>query len=303
MCVILVSPARGGAHPESKNMNWQILIIVSVIFASLSTILQRILLKNDKSDPVAYSIFFQLLVGMFIGSVGFFTGQMNMPRNLLFIVPNLILMTLLYGVGNVFLFKALKQINASIFTVVFSSRALFTVIASTIFLSETLLIKQFFGVFLILAGIVLVSSKATKFNFGKGEIFAILAALCFGFANTNDRFLLKTLDVYPYVFLVFIVPALFILGINLNVISKIKVFTEKIILSKMIFLCVFYALSAITFFYALRIGNNSSQIATINLTSVILTVLLSVLILREREDFLKKIIAALLSFVGLILVS
>jgi len=283
-------------------MSWQILIGISVLLYSISVLLQRVILKEGSSKPIAYSIIFQLLTGIFITIVGFIFTNMTVP-DLKPLLINLIIMTLLYGFANVFIFKSLKETEASKFTIVFATRALFTILASSIILQEILSVKQLFGALFIFLGVILVSLKSTKFSFGKGEWFALIGAVCFGLANTNDRFLLKSFDVYPYMTISFIAPALLIGLIYSKEIKYIPGFLKKSILPKIIILCTIYAFSAISFFAALKIGKTSSQVASVNLTSVIITVLLSIIFLKEREAIPKKILGAILSFVGLLLIS
>src|SRR5256885_144713 len=110
-------------------MSWQILALLSVITYSFSSILQRVILKESNSHPMAFTILFQLFVGLFILLYGFAFSKMTLPdlRPLAF---NLTLATLLYATGNIFIFKALKITEASKFSIIFSSRTLFTILAS-----------------------------------------------------------------------------------------------------------------------------------------------------------------------------
>lgn len=283
-------------------MTWQVLILTSVFLYSISILLQRILLKEDKSDPKAYSIFFQLLTGLLIGVFGLLFSHMSFPdiRPLIF---NLVLMTLLYGFGNLFIFQALKLIEASRFTIIFASRALFTILASFLFLQEQLSFRQILGAFFILLGVILVNIKSAKLRFSKKEAVALLAAMAFGFSNTNDRFLLKSFAVYPYVFLGFTIPAFFVMFLYPYTIKKMQVFLERKLLVKMFLLCVVYAVSSITFFFAFQKASNASQVVLINLTGVIITVLLAIIFLKERDYLPQKLLGAAAGFVGLLLVS
>lgn len=283
-------------------MTWQLFILLSVFLSAISTLLQKVLLRDDKSDPVAFSILFQLLTGLLVAICGFGLGDMSL-KNFTLVLPNLILMVLLYGFGNVFLFWALKKIDASKFTIIFSGRAIFTIIASTLIIQETLSQRQIIGVVLIITSIIIVSYLKTKFRFDKAELAATVAALFFGFATTNDRIALSSMSLYPYVSLAFVAPALFILMLNPSNIYKIKSLAQSRIFTKIFFLCIVYALSAITFFIALQKGTNSSQVATVNLTSVIITVLMAILILKEKENMKRKLFAAVLSFFGLLLIT
>jgi len=279
------------------------LILVSVILYSISVLLQRVILKENESQPIAYSMFFQLLVGIVIGITGSLFADMSLPSNLTPLFWNLLLMTFLYAFANVFIFKSLKLTEASKFTIVFATRAFFTVFASSLLLKEFLTGSQFLGALLIFSGVVLINLKSSKFSLDKGSLFALLGALAFGLANTNDRYLLKSFNIYPYITLAFIAPFFLMTVIYPKELKHLKLFLGKTVLKKVLLLSVIYAFSAISFFAALQISNNSSRVASANLTSVIITVILSALFLKERESLSKKIAGAVLSFIGLLLLA
>lgn len=282
-------------------MSWPILIAISVVLYSVSVLLQRLILKENESQPIAYSILFQFLTGIFIGLVGLLFADLSLPTNLKPLLPNLILMTFLYGFSNVFIFKSLKQIEASKFTIIFATRAFFTVLASSLLLKEMLARQQFLGVLLIFSGVVLVNLQSAKISFGKGELLALLGAAAFGSANTNDRYLLQFFEVYPYITVAFVAPSILMSVIYPKELRHIQLFLHQKVLTKVLLLCVLYAFSAISFFAALQVGENSSQIASVNLTSVIVTVLLSIIFLKERGNLAKKVVGTGLSFIGLLL--
>ncbi len=287
---------------EKDLMTWQIFIALSVVFYSISVLLQRSILKESNSQPVAFSIFFQLLVGIIIGITGFFLGQSSLPPLGPFAFF-LALVTCLYGFGNAFLFKSLQITEASKFTVLFSCRAFFTILASTLFLQEGLGPKQLVGVLCIFSAVAIVSLKSTRFEFNKGDLFALIAAMCMGLANTIDRHLLQHLLLYPYVSFSFIVPSLFTAVMQPKEVKHLPLFWKKNLLPKVLLLCFLYSLAAITFYNALFLGTNSSQVISVNLTNVIVITVLSIFFLKERDNIPKKVIGAALSFVGLLLLS
>jgi drug/metabolite transporter (DMT)-like permease len=279
-------------------MPWQFFILLSVIFYSFATLLQRILLKDNNSNPIAYSLVFQTLVGVILAATGLLLGRWQWP-NFSLILPNFLLMLLLYAAGNVFIFHALKVVEVSKFTILFAIRGFITVIGSTIFLREGLTSIQFLGAGLIFAAIALVNFKAQQLKFNRGDLLALLAGLCFGLANTNDRFLLNTMDVYVFTSLGFLLPVILIGAVYPKEIPHIRLFLQPTLFKKMFIFSIFYSISAVTFFLALQKAANSSQIAAINLTSVILIVLFGIFFLKEKTDIAKKIAAAFISFLGL----
>ena len=280
-------------------MNWQILVVISVITNSVSVLLQKILLKNDKIDSTAFSIVFQLFTGLLILIYAVFRG-FSVP-NLLPLLPNLLLMILVYGIGNICIFKALKVGEASSFTIVFATRAIWTIVIAMLFLGEHFSITQLVGTAFILSSVILVSWQ-NGIKIGKGTAYSLIAAAAFGIAFANDAFIVRNFDVPSYLVIAFIVPALAIWIVFPQSTAKMKEMLEIHFLKKLILLGVLYATSAITLFIAYQVGRNIAQIAPLNQTSSILTVVLAIIFLKENTQIGRKLLAILLSFIGILLV-
>jgi len=93
-------------------MSWQILITLSIFLYSSSVLLQRVLLKNNKTDPISFAILFQTGVSLVIGLFVLITkGGINFP-NLLPFFWSVVLMTVSYALANIFIFKSLKFTEA-----------------------------------------------------------------------------------------------------------------------------------------------------------------------------------------------
>jgi uncharacterized membrane protein len=71
---------------------------------------------------------------------------------------------------------------------------------------------------------------------------------------------------------------------------------------KLILLGCLYAISAATIFLAYQYGRNAAQIAPINETSTILIVILAAIFLKERSQLLRKLFAAAISVLGVLLI-
>ena len=280
-------------------MNWQLLAAISVLTNSLSVVLQRVIIKDQKSDPVAYSIVFQLLTGILIG-VYSFTRGFRLP-DLQATFPNFLIMILLYGGGNIFIFKALKKIEASSFAILFAKRTIWAILGAILFLGESFSIQKAIGTGLILAGVVVVSWKKNAVKFTSGQGYALLAALAFGTAFVNDAFIVRNADVPSYLFLAFILPALAVWAVNPQSTVKMKPLFEKEMVKKLAVLTVLYSIAAITIFLAYQVGRNAAQIAPLQQSVTVVTVLLGIILLKERADLWKKIAGAILSFIGILL--
>lgn len=279
--------------------SWQVLLTISILSLAFATVLQRALLKNNKTDGVTYSIFFQLLAGICISIVALLHG-FHMP-NLVNYIPNVIFMILLYGFANVFVFKSLQRIEASQFTVLFTSRAIWTVIAATIFLHEVFLGLQIVGMLLILLAVFIVT-YTRKFIFNRGTLYALLAGLLFGLAFTNDAYLIRHFDVLSYESISFLLPTLGMFLIYPRTVTKMRELMLPGVFWKLTIFAILWGTASVTIFFAYKIGSNAAQLATIAQTATIITVILSLVLLHERSNLSKKLLGALLAFLGVILI-
>lgn len=256
-------------------------------------------MKEEQSDPYAYAVFFQLTVAIVVSIYAFYKGFHIPPLQplLLFIA----IATVLYAFANIALFHALQLTEASEISVIVSSRSLWTLFVAVPFLGESLTSKKLFGTLLIIAGIVFVSWRAGRFKLQKGHLFALLSASFFGIAFANDAFLLRSFDVYSYASIAFLFPTLFLILLRPTFVKKIKLFFDIKRLTKMICLAIFYGIAALAIFASYQAGGEASQIAPISQSSVILTVLLAAIFLKERSNFLRKIAGAIAVFLGVVL--
>lgn len=203
------------------SMSWQAFILVSVLFLSVGTLFQRIAMKEKESDPWSFSVIFQILVASLIYLWTLFTSE-TINLSVPIYHPNIVLMTGLWALANILIYNAFKTIQASTFSILFATRSLFTLITSTIFLGESVEIYQVFGIALILLGVAIVSVQRKGFSMGRSGVLAIAAAACVGFANTNDRMVLKLLDVPTYSVISYLFPGIFLLMLKPTAVKKIS---------------------------------------------------------------------------------
>lgn len=280
--------------------SWQILITISVITFSLSTLLQRVLMKNNKTDSVAYSLFFQICTGMVILIYAFIHG-FRMPNLLLYPINTLIMISF-YAAANIFVFKSLSLIEASEFTILFVSRAFWTILAAVLFLGEKFLPVQILGTLLVILGVIFVSYRKKSFTLNKGSIYALLGAVFLGLAFTNDAFLVSHFDAASYTGIAFILPGLGIAIYSPKSLLKMKSLFKPSILIKLVLLSIVYGTAALTVYLAYQLGHNAAVLGALSQTSTILTVLLAVIFLKETSQLWKKVLGAIIAFIGVVLI-
>ena len=144
--------------------------------------------------------------------------------------------------------------------------------------------------------------KKGGFVFGKGTWYAVITALFYGLAVTNDAFILKTYDAVSYTALILFFPGILLLALRPRAIYGFRQLKNLRFSKNMILLSLFYSAQAIAYYVALEVGVAASQLAIIYKSNIILTVILATIFLREKERIIGKLFAALLVTVGVLLI-
>lgn len=281
-------------------MSWQIFVAISIVASAVSALIQKALMRKQNINPVAFAAGFQLLVSLFIGIVLLFSG-FRLP-NLRDIWPNLLVMPILYSLGNISKFKSLKKIDASEFTVLFQFSVIITVLVAVVFLGEAFHSYEIAGLALVILAILFITLKdQTKLKFSTGELWALGCAAAFGLAFANDAYILRTFDLWSYTFLAFFLPGALTLLYMRKEAKALRRLVEKESVKGFVLSAFVYAIAAVTVYAAYQVGRNAAQIASITPTYSILIVILAAIFLHERDRLPRKLLAAILAIVGIIL--
>lgn len=282
-------------------MGWLILTIASAITGALARILQKVLLKDSQSNTFAFSFVFQLTVSGLFLLYALTTQTFELP-NLSKVLPNLGVMMVGYSLGNLFLFKAFKHAQASEVSIIFASSTVWSVLAALVLLHETLTIRNWFGIFLIVSGVAAINYSKTKWQINKGHLFALGGAILFGIAFTNDAYILTHYQSIPsYMVIAFALPGVFTLAYQPQAIKQIPYFLKLSRYKKLVLCTILYALSALTIFSAFKLGGPASIISPIQQTSIIFTVVFGYIFLKEKDKMANKIVGTALAFLGVLL--
>ncbi len=282
-------------------MNWFFLTILSAIFGSLTRILQKTLLKDKDSDPFAFGFVFQLLVSFLFLCYTLVTNTLEFP-NLSGLLLNIFIMAIFYSLGNILTFKAFSLAEASEVSIILSSSTIWSVITATILLNEKVTTKNIIGIVSIVLGIVVINYTKKSWMVNKGHLYALAGAMLFGFAFTNDAFIVNRYSsISSYMIIAFSLPAILSLALNPKSFKKISTYTKSSVLPSLLLCSIVYALSAITIFSAYKIGGKASVISPIQQSSTILTVIFSYFLLKEKDKLPNKIIGTILTFIGVLL--
>jgi len=282
-------------------MNWLILTLLSVVFSSIASILQRVLMKDDKSNPYSYAVVFHLLLGCLTLAIGLIQGS-----NFSLFSGNISLLLLagaLWGICQVFLFKALQLVEASELTIVSGLRVVVTIVASLIFLNQVFTGWNVLGTILMITATFFVVRLGKDFTLHKGLLYTLAMTFFGGLAIVADSANVQHYDVLAYSTYSNFLSGFFILVFYPKALQQWRQVVQPRFLGRMLPLAVFSATQGVLYLLALAYGGNTAQVGTIRQASVIVTVLLAIIFLKERGNLGRKLIAAALVTVGVFLLS
>lgn len=282
-------------------MSWLTLTLLSVLISSAATILQRVLMRGDKSNPYSYTIVFHFLIALLAFGFGLLSGT-----NFSFFSGNVYMLFLAaagWGICQVFLFKALQLVEASEMTILSGLRVIVTITASVILLKEVFTGWNILGTILIIASTLLVVNLKKGFKFDKGLLYILGMTLFGGLAIVADSVNVQHYDVLAYSTFSNFLSGLFILVFYPKALSQWSHFVKPSFLVKMLPLAIFSATQGVLYLAALAYGGNTAEVGTIRQASVIVTILMAAVFLGERGNLGRKLIAGILVTIGVMLLS
>lgn len=217
--------------------------------------------------------------------------------------PNILLMVVLYGIGGYLLFLSFKFNDASTATILASTQIIWSIFAGIFLLGDNLGLYQIIGVVLVIIAVIIINlqfDKSSKIN-SKGLIYGLIAAACFGVAFINDNYIIGDKNIPSYLAISFLLPALIQIFFLKKPILKLKLAAFGNNSIKLFSLSLIYAISTILLFMARQVGGTAAIVNTIQQTSIVLTVILAAIFLKEKENLPRKLIASLLCVIAVVL--
>ncbi|MBC7564796.1 DMT family transporter [Candidatus Saccharibacteria bacterium] len=281
-------------------MSWQLLTLISVLSLSISVILQRTLIHRDKTDPFAYAVVFQGIVGILLMIVALSLG-FKLPGIGAVILPAII-SVIFYGVGHIVYAKTLQKVEASAFSVLFATQAVWIMALGIVLLGESLTALQVVGTILIFGGVGLLVKNLSSVFKDKGVFLGLLTGLMFGIAITAWSYVGRHTDTLSWAAISFIGTSLVAFLVRPKSLQKMKPLLQPKVLVTLLFLAVFYGIGSLAMLFAYKEGS-FTIISPLRQTSIIVTVLLALAFLpQERNRIGRKILAALICAVGVVLI-
>lgn len=281
-------------------MNWYIFASISIASISIANLFQRIAMKKKDSDPIVSSIVFQFLVTFVTVIFALFKG-FKLPE--LSQWPYFLIASIFYAYGTLFIFKAIKTIEASELSIVAGIGSFATIISAFIFLDERLRLIQLLGVALTITAIILINKVRRGIKIDKGLLFALIGNSLYGLAVTVDTFILKGYDAVSYTPIISFIPGVILCLIYFPKIKRIAKNLKQSFDVNLGIYSTLYGIQAVTYFLAIENGALASQISSIFKIEIVLTVILAAIFLNERKNLIIKIVGLILAIGGALLIA
>ena len=281
-------------------MSWQLLIGLSIALYSINDLLHRTIMKNEGSDGYAQSIAFTALGCVVFWIILILRGSIlafpTWDELTLFITS-----ALLSSAGMVFTFKGFQKIGASEHTVLLTTTQVWVLLGAVIVLKEQITLTKLAGAAAILLGVIVAESKKGTFVFGRGAIYVLLSAYCFGVSSIISFFIIREFDLYAYMAYSSLLVAVILIIAHPKTIKKLRFYLRPRNAVNVVITSINDAFANIFGFIAYQVGRNALEIGPIMATQTIVTVLLAALILHERDRLPQKIIGAVVAVAGTVL--
>lgn len=273
---------------------WQFYVACFLVSVVIFFQYYKLAVKEAKNDGAA-TILLQTIAGLSIlVFVPFFPIQFPTEIKFYFI---LFIASIFYALNDRLQVTARKHLDVSVFSILNMLKTFFLFLFGLLFFREDFVMTKMLGALLILFGNGLLFYKKGRFKLNKYAAMSIMATFIFAIAMSIDIGISIEFNLPIYISLTLLIPAiiLFLFGRQKfdDISSEYKSTTKKYYFITGIFwgLTVLFTLRA----YQL---SDVTTIAPILASSVLLNIIFAYFFHKEKKDFLKKIIVAVLVLLG-----
>lgn len=277
---------------------WYFNLIAYLIICILFTQMYKVATKNSKNDG-ALTILLQILGGICVLLfVPFFKLQFPTEISTYIFLGIAIVF---YAIADRVNTTARRGLEVSLYSILGQLSTVFVIVWGILFFKEEIIIKKLIGAILILTGNIIVLFKKGKFEWNKYILFSLLGNLSMSIGISVDVGISDKFNMPIYVALTLIVPALLILIIERikikDIITEFKEGNKKAILT----VGISWGIMIIAMLRAYQFGTVTTIAPLCSLTTI-LNVFVAYFVLKEKDFIIRKILAALIVILGIILI-
>lgn len=293
-------------------MSWQVLILLNALAQAFSTISIRAVARLKEAEKASFAMGAAQSFFLFIGTILLvpFLGDVDFgmfSEYFWWFVGGGIASTL----GNACAYKVLSYLEAGISTILNTIYVVFVVLLAAIVLDETLGQTQLIGAMLLLLAVVygtlIARHPDIKKRHGSAWIYGLIFALVGGFivaaAIVNEKYLIDRMNASTFLIITFGWQLFFtVLAAVIFQRRKLPLILDRTILKLNLASGLLRALAAAFIVLAIIKSDNISLITVVSNFKIVFVILIAAIILKEHQRMTKKLAAATVATLGLIII-
>lgn len=283
----------------SQGFSWEIYLILYLASSIVFNQSFRVIMKAAKNVGAAVVVMQLFAVVVSFLLTPFF--EWRFPSDIR-VYLLLALATIFYAILDRAQGTARKHLDVSVTMVVGQISKVFLIGVGVLLYHETLGLGKIIGSILIIFSVFILSYKKGKFELNRYVLLSILGRLSFAVAVTIDVGISRQFNFMFYIALTYLLPAIYIfLGQRFSLADLRSEFTD---LNKKLAIVSSVSWVGVIVFYIWALQNGEfTVVAPLAGSSVLLNSTAAYFILKERSDFSRNILAALVVMLGIYFVT
>ena len=276
---------------------WQFNVIMVLIFSVIYNQSYKFAVTGTKKDGIS-TVIFEFIGGLsMLLLIPFFSFKSSFNYWLIFLF---IFALIFYTVSDRLQTTVRKNLEVSTFSIINQFSKVFLIIYGLILFREPIIILKLIGAFIIIIGNIFLFYKKGRFYFNKYVWLSIISSFFIATAVIIDVDISKYFNIPLYIMITLIVPS--VINFLFERCSLIEVFNEFNSERKIWYIITGLVWGFVIFFTirAMQLGD-VSFVTPIIASTVLLNVFVAYFLHREKDNFLRKVISALIVITGIIL--
>lgn len=278
---------------------WLLYVFLHIIFSITFTQLFKIIIKNSKNDGTI-TVVLQLTAGISALLLSLFFEYTFSTDWKVYLT--LIIACLFYSISDRMNTTVRHGIEASTFSIISQLSTVFMILAGLLFFKEPFVLKKIIGAILIIFSNIFIFYQKGNNKPNKYIFLGIIANLAYAIALFIDVNISNHFNIAMYVAITLFSSALFVIIFNKIKIQEITKEFKNCHKPLTLLTGFSWATMIVCQLTAYKFGNVTS-VAPLCALTVIGNVIISYIFLKERNNLIKKIIAAAIIIISIFLIN
>jgi uncharacterized membrane protein len=277
-------------------VNWFALALSAGLASAANVWASKALLADDNNPVLVggvvhlWGMLFCLLARPFV------PWQMSLTPT---VGMGILVMGLIYILANALYFSALRQTRLSEIDLFLKTSSLWTFVLGVVLLGEQSSGRAIIGAGCIVSSVLLLARQAQRIHLSRPQLLALAAALMFGAGNTADKWLSSAFDPLSYTTL-----NLGLTGAGMLMLARQnwgELTTPRLRGSTALLVGLTFALTQLLIILAFAAGGSAGEVILVAQVRLLILVGAGVLVLNEREQLGRKLVAVVVMLVGVVI--